>query len=87
MRLGDVMRVKRNRLDMCLRDVATATGLSISYVSDIEHGRRTCPPRTAARLALALGEQPERFVQMVLADDLEGLNLEVVVRKKLRGVP
>lgn len=86
MRLGEHVRARRQGLGLTLANVAVSCDVSISYVSDIEAGRRGCPPSTAARLAEALGVPPERYVQMVLESHVEGLGFEVVVRKTLRGV-
>lgn len=87
MTFAETVKAVRGDRGMTLEDVAINADISLSYVSDIENGRRSCPPRTAAKLAIALGQPPERFIQHVLEAQLEGLGLEIVVRKTLRGVP
>lgn len=87
MSLGKHMRHLRENHGVTLETVANRAGVSISYLSDIERGRRSCPVRTADKLARAMHERPESFVQLVLEEELAGLDLEVVVRKKLKGVP
>lgn len=85
--LGDEVRELRTGNGWTLEQIASAAGLSISYVSDIERGRRTCPVHTAIALAHALNSSSAHFVTLVLEEALRGTDLEVVVRKKLRGVP
>lgn len=42
----------RARAGLSLAAVAKAAGVSISYVHDIEHGRRRCPEAVAKALGL-----------------------------------
>lgn len=44
---GQLVRDARRRERKKLREVAAASGLTISYISDIEHGRKN-PPKTDA---------------------------------------
>lgn len=87
MTIGDRLRVHRRRRGLTLKAVASHSGFSVSYVADIERGRRSCPPATAARLAVAAGADPCSFVQDLLEPELAEIGLEVVVRKSFRGVP
>jgi len=49
------LRVIRERSGYSLRDLADLTGLSFSYIADIESGRRNPPDRTVQKLADGLG--------------------------------
>lgn len=53
--LGRLLRAHRKRLRFALAAVATQTGLSLSYVSDIEHGRSGGSLRALGQLAAAYG--------------------------------
>lgn len=49
------MREARQRLGMTQRELASATGLSTQYISDIERGLATGTTETVARICRALG--------------------------------
>lgn len=51
---GDRIRVGRARKDLTLRQAAERIGRSPSYLSDIEHGRRTASEEVARQLASLL---------------------------------
>lgn len=87
MKIGEHLRALRQERDLTLADVAGRIGVGIPYVCDIELGRRPCSPHTAARFADALDVPRERLVQVVMETLVSSLGLEVVVRKRLRGVP
>lgn len=54
MKLGDSIRHVREERHMKLKEVAAATGLSISYISEIERGRTLPTLDTLAKIAHAL---------------------------------
>lgn len=54
MNIGEKLKKARQEKNMKLRDVADATNLSISYISDIENGNSTPPVDTLTSLCRAL---------------------------------
>lgn len=79
MAVGDVIRRAREAQNIGLRDLARRIGLAPSYLSDIEHDRRSpTEPVLAAlcselpldpdELAIAAGRLPQRFVDALAAD-------------------
>lgn len=50
---GNKLRDERERLGVTLRDVQRASGLSLGYLSDLEHGRRWATQESAWRLEVA----------------------------------
>lgn len=55
MRLKDRVRELRTGQNLTLRNLAEATGLSVSYLSDVERGRTNPSLKTVDLLADALG--------------------------------
>jgi len=56
MKFGDLIKGKRDALDLTLQEVADAAGVTKGHLHDLEHGRHANPGLyTCARLALALG--------------------------------
>lgn len=66
-----------------MSEVARLTGLSVSFLCDVEHGRRSLSPKTAAAIARALGEDPCGWVRVVLQERLHeaGLSMTVAVSR------
>lgn len=55
MSFGEALFFHRDRLELSQKVVATASGLSESYFSELENSKRMAPPRaTAIRIARAL---------------------------------
>lgn len=55
---GALLYARRQMAQMTQAEAASAAGLTVSYYSAIENGKRTPPPRrTALRLARAIGLQ------------------------------
>ncbi|HSL85405.1 MAG TPA: helix-turn-helix transcriptional regulator [Bacteroidales bacterium] len=54
MNIGDKLKKARTARKLRLKDVADATNLSISYISDIEHNKATPPLDTLHNLCNAL---------------------------------
>jgi len=54
MTVGQRIREIRREREMTLKDVAEATGLSLTYLSDVERGRTTPSLKTLARVAEGL---------------------------------
>lgn len=48
-------KVRAARGDRSMRDVAREVGLSVSYLCDIENGRRAPSPETITKIARAIG--------------------------------
>jgi transcriptional regulator with XRE-family HTH domain len=48
---GGRLRSRRKKLGLKLKDVAKAAGVSVSFISDLEHGRkRRCSVKVGHRL-------------------------------------
>lgn len=61
--LGRAIRVIRAGLDMSRKELSERTGLSRSYVAEIENGRKTPSSRALAALAAALGVEPRGLLE------------------------
>jgi transcriptional regulator with XRE-family HTH domain len=75
---GSKLRARRMALGLRQGDVAQAAGVSASYLNLIEHNRRRVPPDVLARLAAALSDTPEAFVDGgggAVLDDLRAVAL------------
>lgn len=80
MRLKDKLRELRTGRDLTLKNLAETTGLSVSYLSDIERGRTNPSLKTVGALADALDVSVQilltgvEFIEETSHDDLpEGL--------------
>ncbi len=58
----------RNYRGLTLRDLSARTGLSASYLSEIEHGRKTGSVAALSRIAGALGATVDILIDHELAD-------------------
>lgn len=68
-RFGDHARRARGRLDLSLKEVANALGVTITYVSEIELGRRNPPaPEMVSKWAHFLGEDEGLFDALARLD-------------------
>lgn len=54
MNIGEQLKAARTRQHLTLKDVSKKTNLSISYISDIEHGKSQPPLDTLTSLCKAL---------------------------------
>ena len=59
---ADMIRKQRKALDKTLGDVATATGWSIPYISELERGVKQPPPTPNLRALAAALELEFRFL-------------------------
>lgn len=66
--IGSRLRQLRNQQNFSLRALAQATGLSHSFICDVEHGRCNPSIETLQTLAKALGVKPEIFFSKVVVD-------------------
>jgi transcriptional regulator with XRE-family HTH domain len=55
LRLGRALKARREQLDLSLRALAAASGVSASMISDVERGEKSPTVSTLAGLAAALG--------------------------------
>lgn len=64
-----------------LSDIAKAVKASVSFVSDVEHGRRFLSLQNALRWARGMGLPDECFVRMVVQEDLDrrGIDMQVTL--------
>jgi transcriptional regulator with XRE-family HTH domain len=69
--LGSLLARARERKRMTLREVASRVGLSVSHVSDIEHGRRSASLETACKLGKVFGYGECTMIQRVLSLEIE----------------
>ena len=67
--LGDTLNAIRLCDEMTLKEFAEILGVSVSYLSDIEHGRRIVSPKKAYEYAEKLGYSPTEFVRLALQDE------------------
>lgn len=74
-----IIAIRRAELKLTLGDVASACERSVSYISDIEHGRRELSLVMAVRLAGALKLRAAGLLSMVLQRQIESDGLLFVV--------
>jgi transcriptional regulator with XRE-family HTH domain len=76
------VRAARQAAGHSLSAVAAASGVSVSFLCDLEHSRREPSLETAVRLAKALGVPAAWLVERLLQERLDGAGvaLRVVVR-------
>ena len=80
--LGKVIREARERRGLTQTQLAEAAEISVSYLSDVERGRRDMPASTRARVATGLGVGSELLdaASGALPERLAGLSAEQVER-------
>ena len=76
---GDYLRSLRERQKMSLRDVAAKTGVSVSYITQIENRRRKAPgPDVLKKLAPAYNVPVRDLLKAAgYMDDIEPVGLSV----------
>lgn len=67
--LGDTLNSIRLCDEMTLREFAEILGVSVSYLSDVEHGRKLVSPKKAYEYAEKLGYSTTEFVRLALQDE------------------
>jgi transcriptional regulator with XRE-family HTH domain len=67
--LGNTLNSIRLCNEMTLKEFAKILGVSVSYLSDIEHGRKLISPRKAYEYAEKLGYSSTEFVRLALQDE------------------
>lgn len=67
--LGSMLNSIRVCEDMTLKQFAALLGVSLSYLSDVEHGRKLVSPKKAFEYAEKLGYPPADFVRYALQDE------------------
>lgn len=67
--IGDIVRKKRKQKKYSLRKLAGLSGLSHSFISDIEHGRCNPSIKSLKKIAYALKEKPEIFLSEMVGDN------------------
>jgi len=67
--LGDNLKTIRLCGETTLKEFAEKLGVSVSYLSDIEHGRRFVSPKKAYEYAEKLGYSTAEFVRLAMQDE------------------
>lgn len=67
--LGSVLNSIRLCEDMTLKQFSEVLGVSTSYLSDVEHGRKLVSPKKAFEYAEKLGYPSTDFVRYALQDE------------------
>lgn len=81
--IGDRIRSHREAMDITQTDLASTLGISKSYLSHIEAGRRKVPPGLAELIFKTIGHDETKmhdFVVRIQAVDLHTTWMEVNVR-------
>lgn len=84
--LGLKVRTRRHQLGQTLQSVAQRSGLSVSYLSEIEKGKKYPKPERLLQLAGALDVPFDELVSLQVADELSELKL-AFGSPLLRGFP
>lgn len=81
--LPDLLLSIRQSEEMSQVEFSKLLGVSRQYLCDIEHGRRTISPKTAASFAKKLRYSSQQFVRLCLQDliNREGLKLKIEVHE------
>ena len=74
--LGDNLKTIRLCDELTLKEFAEKLGISASYLSDIEHGRKFVSPKKAYEYAEKLGYSTTEFVRLALQDEANSFMLE-----------
>lgn len=61
-RIGATIKALREALGWTTNELAAAVGKSHAYLSNIEHGRKRCPPKLCREIAAAMGVAPAAIV-------------------------
>ena len=72
--LGLKLKTFRHEKGFSLKDLAEETGLSVSYLSEIEKGKKYPKPEKILHLATALGVQFDELVSMKVDEALDPLS-------------
>lgn len=78
--LATRLRARRSACGWTLAAVASCTQVSISFVSDLENGRRKFTLGNAEAWASALGMNLEEYVAAVLQEKLAAAGLDYLVK-------
>ena len=84
--LGLKVRTRRHQLGETLQSIAHRSGLSVSYLSEIEKGKKYPKPERLVHLAGALNVPFDELVSLQVADELSELKL-AFGSPLLRGFP
>ena len=71
--LGAKLKQLRNEKDLSLSDIATMSGVSVSYLSEIEKGKKYPAPATIIRLSRAIGVSFDELVSARMSGSLDPL--------------
>lgn len=66
--IGEKLRLLRNKKNFSLRKLAAMTGLSHSFICDIERGRCNPSINNLKLLADALGVEPDFFLRSTVVE-------------------
>ena len=82
MKIGDKVRYSRERLDWTTQDLATRTGLSQPYISEIENHKKAPSAKTIMRIAQAL-DVPGEFLLRDDVKTIEEFNIDAALKNKI----
>lgn len=77
MKFGQTLKEARKRKEKTLKEVGKAAGLSLSYVSDIEQGRRKAPAEDVVR-------KIEEFLEINDGSLIKAAQAEANIRSEVR---
>ncbi len=81
-RFGDELRRLRRQEALSLADLADALGCSITYISDIERGKKNPPRSSAIRILLARLGHEDRFAEFLSLAIQARQSIEISVEDK-----
>lgn len=91
MKIGEKIKWLRSKKDLRLRDLSEITGLSISFISDIENNRRNPRIDNLEKIADALGVSVDRLTgesaKSLIENRSKELNITLEEAAKKAGVP
>ncbi len=82
MKISDKLRALRKENNLTLKELSKKSGISISFISDIENERRNPSIETLKILAKALGASADEFLKESTNDNLAEKSHDCLLNKK-----
>lgn len=74
MDIGKIIKSERVKQNMTLRDLSEKTGISVSFISDVENGRRNLSTEKAVKISKALNINPAAILSNELIEMIDNKN-------------
>lgn len=85
MTYGEIIKDKRNQLNLTLKDLTNLSGVSSSYISEIENNKRKASAKIASRLNKVLYKEDSKIVSSDKEQDKSSIEKTLQERGKTYG--